>query len=145
MKLEKSYNEERALFLSIKPEFTEKIFNGTKTIELRKSAPKIYKNTLIIIYCTSPVMAVLGTCKVDDLILLKPSQLWNEYSNNVGIDKQRYYEYYEGKDLAVGIKLKDIVKFKKSIPLSEIRLSISNFHPPQTYRYLNKENLDSIF
>ena len=47
MKLEKNYKTQRALFISIKPEFVEKIFNGTKTIELRKSVPRVKKNDLI--------------------------------------------------------------------------------------------------
>lgn len=145
MKSEKSYKVDKALFLSIKAEFVEKIFNGTKTIELRKSTPKIYKDTLIIIYCTSPVMSIIGTCKVEDLILLEPNELWNKHSKKTGIDKERYFEYYDGKDLAVGIILKDAVKLKKAIPLSKIRSSFSNFHPPQTFRYFNTESLNRLF
>lgn len=144
MKLEKSYKEDKALFISIKPEFVEKIFNGVKNIELRKSAPKIQIDSLVIIYCTSPVMSVIGTCRVNGLILNKPDLLWEDYQDNLGIDKESYNEYFEGKDLAVGIMLKDIVKFEKSISLSEIRSFISNFQPPQTFRYFDKIKLSKL-
>ena len=136
---------ERALFISVKPEFVEKIFNGSKTIELRKSAPNIDKEDLVIIYCTSPVMSVIGTCRVKEIISNKPSKLWNDYSTKMGIDRKRYFEYFEGKDVAVGIILKDIKKNKKEISLAKLRSKFRNFHPPQTFRYFDKSQLKQIF
>lgn len=136
---------ERALFISVKPEFVEKIFNGSKTIELRKSAPNIDKDSLVIIYCTSPVMSVIGTCKIKEIISNKPAKLWSDYSAKMGIDRKRYFEYYTDKSIAIGIVLKDIRKIKEEIPLSKLRLKFKNFHPPQTFRYFDKFHLKQIF
>ncbi|MGX7668924.1 ASCH domain-containing protein [Flavobacterium pedocola] len=144
MKLEKDYKVQRALFISIKPEFVEKIFNGTKTIELRKSVPNVKKNDLIIIYSTGPVMSVIGTCRVNNIISLKPTKLWDEYYGKMGIDKKRYFEYYKGKDVAVGIFLKDAKKMEKAIPLSELRVKFKNFHPPQTFRYFDVTSFNQL-
>ena len=144
MKLEKNYKKERILFISIKPEFVEKIFNGTKTIELRKSATKIKKNDLIIIYSTSPVMSVIGTCRVSDIISLNPEELWDNYNDMMGIDKKRYCDYFEGKDIAVGIFLKDVKKVDQVIPLSKLRVNFHNFHPPQTYRYFDEVSFNQL-
>jgi predicted transcriptional regulator len=135
---------DRALFISVKPEFVEKIFNGSKTIELRKSAPNIKKDDVIIIYSTSPVMTVIGTCRVKEIISLKPTKLWNEYSDKFGIDRKRYFEYYEGKEIAVGIVLKDVKKINKEIPLSKLRAKFKNFHPPQTFRYFDKKQFNLL-
>ena len=135
---------ERALFISVKPEFVEKIFNGSKTIELRKSAPNIKNEDVIIIYSTSPVMAVIGTCRVKEIISLKPAKLWNDYSNKFGIDRKRYFEYYEGKEIAVGIVLKDVKKISKEIPLSKLRAKFANFHPPQTFRYFDAKQYNQL-
>lgn len=144
MKLEKNYNKEKILFISIKPEFVEKIFNGTKTIELRKSAPKIKNNTLIIIYSTSPVMSVIGTCRVSNIISLNPEELWDKYNDKMGIDKKRYSDYFEEKDIAVGIFLKDVKKIDQVIPLSKLRANFDNFHPPQTYRYFDELSYNQL-
>lgn len=144
MKLEKNYKKERILFISIKPEFVEKIFNGIKTIELRKSAPKIKKNDLIIIYSTSPVMSVIGTCRVSDIILLNPRELWDNYNDKMGIDKKRYYDYFEEKEIAVGIFLKDVKRIDPVIPLSKLRATFHNFHPPQTYRYFDEVSYNQL-
>ncbi|MNY79423.1 hypothetical protein D3C86_2200530 [compost metagenome] len=56
----------------------------------------------------------------------------------MGIDKKRYCEYFEEKDIAVGIFLKDIKKIDKVIPLSRLRAKFHNFHPPQTFRYFDE-------
>lgn len=142
--MEKEYKVERVLFISVKPEFVEKIFNGSKTIELRKSAPNVKKDDVVIIYSTSPVMAVIGTCRVKEIITLKPTKLWNDYSNKFGIDRKRYFEYYEGKEIAVGIVLKDVKKISKEIPLSKLRAKFRNFHPPQTFRYFDKKQFNLL-
>lgn len=135
---------ERALFISVKPEFVEKIFNGSKTIELRKSAPNVKKDDIVIIYATSPIMAVIGVCRVKNIISNKPTKLWSEYSDKFGIDRKRYFEYYEGKEIAVGIVLKDVKKISKEIPLSKLRAKFRNFHPPQTFRYFDNKQLKQL-
>lgn len=135
----------RALFISVKPEFVEKIFNGTKTIELRKSIPKVEIDDLIIIYSTSPVMSVIGTCRVKEIIANKPTKLWHDCANKMGIDRKRYFEYFDGKDIAVGIILKDIKRSKVEIPLSRLRLKFRGFHPPQTFRYFDKVQVNILF
>lgn len=43
----------KAVLLSIRPEWCEKIFNGEKTIEVRHSAPKIEPPFEALVYCTS--------------------------------------------------------------------------------------------
>lgn len=144
MKLEKNYKTQRALFISIKPEFVEKIFNGTKTIELRKSVPRVKKNDLIIIYSTSPVMSVIGTCRVNEIITLEPTRLWDKYHKEMGIDKKRYDDYYQEKNVAVGIFLKDIKKMDKFISLSKLRSQFDNFHPPQTFRYFDEISFNKL-
>ena len=41
-----------AIMISIRPEFVEKILNGEKTIEIRKTKPKIELPCKVYIYCT---------------------------------------------------------------------------------------------
>jgi predicted transcriptional regulator len=53
----------KAILLSIKPEWAEKIYNGEKTIEWRKSRPSIDRNnrhTRVYIYETAPVKRITG-------------------------------------------------------------------------------------
>jgi len=72
----------KAILLSIKPEWAEKIYNGEKTIEWRKSRPRIDRNNRhmrVYVYETAPVKRITGyftlhgTCAVDvDGMLRRP-------------------------------------------------------------------------
>lgn len=42
----------KAVLMSIRPEYCEKIFNGEKTIEIRKTVPKLKPAFKVFIYCT---------------------------------------------------------------------------------------------
>lgn len=53
----------KAILLSIKPEWAEKIYTGEKTIEWRKSRPRIDRNNRrmrVYIYETAPVKRITG-------------------------------------------------------------------------------------
>ena len=44
----------KAVLISIRPEWCEKIINGQKTIEVRKTRPKMDTPFKCYIYCTKP-------------------------------------------------------------------------------------------
>ena len=131
----------KALIVSIKPEFAEKIFNGTKSIELRKSTPNVLPGDAVIIYCTDPIKAVLGICIIKEILKLKPSVMWKNHNCLLGIDQKRYKTYYENSDVAIGIVLTSICKLEKNISLSTIKEMFPMFQPPQTFRYYKKSTL----
>lgn len=133
----------KVMLISIKPEFTEKIFNGSKSIELRKSNPKIFPGDMILIYCTVPVKAVVGFCRVESILKMSPSELWSQHRQHLGIDRKRYQDYYENHNVAVGIVLTDICRFDRMITLESIKEDIPNFSPPQTFRYFEWAKLPS--
>lgn len=46
----------KAVMLSLRPQWCEKIFNGEKTIEVRKTAPKLETPFKVYVYCTKERM-----------------------------------------------------------------------------------------
>lgn len=128
------------LIISVKPEFSKKIFDRSKTIELRKSEPKSLNGDFLIVYTTHPKREVSGICRVKDVIKLPPAELWSKYSELLGIDEERFFEYYKDSQVAIGIVLGPVRKFKKAISLSKIRADYPFFRPPQTYSYLERES-----
>lgn len=129
------------LFISVKPEYAHKIISGEKTIELRKVAPKASENDIVIIYSTNPEKAIIGICKVASVIKLKPTTMWANHKNNLGINKKSYTDYYRDADKAVGIVLKSACKLDMQIDLSAIKQIFPKFSPPQTYRYYTKNSI----
>jgi predicted transcriptional regulator len=134
----------KILLISVRPEFAEKILNGTKTIELRKSSPNVSVGDLVIIYSTLPEKAIVGTCVVKEIIKKAPLQLWRIHSSKMGIDRKRYFEYFKDTNLAIGIVLTSIDKLDKKLSLDSVRKAIPKFSPPQTFRYLNRSQIASV-
>jgi len=128
------------LLISIKPQYAKKIFDGEKTIELRKSAPQRVENdSYMLIYVTSPVKELWGVCKIKNIIKSDPEVIWNKYGNVAGIDKKDFNDYYKETTNGYGIELKEVKSLTNVISLEELREMIPGFTAPQTYRYVDKE------
>lgn len=128
------------LLISIKPQYAKKIFDGEKTIELRKSAPQRVENdSYMLIYVTSPVKELWGVCKIKNIIKSDPKVIWNKYGNVAGIDKKDFNDYYKETTNGYGIELKEVKSLINVISLEELREMIPGFTAPQTYRYVDKE------
>ena len=52
------------LFISIKPEFANKIMSKKKSIELRKNKPNADIGDFVLIYSTQPKKSVIGFAKI---------------------------------------------------------------------------------
>ena len=125
------------LFISVKPEFANKIISQKKKIELRKVKPSVEVGSYVIIYASSPIKSILGFGVVQEIIETTPKQMWKKYSSMLGIDKIRFDDYYNGTEKAIGIKIKN-TKQIPPIHLKDLRNDTPNFHPPQIYRYASK-------
>lgn len=128
----------KVLLISVKPEFASKILCGEKQIELRKSSPDISPGDTVIIYSTQPEKAVLGSCVVKEVIRHSPDYLWRKYSSKLGIDRKRYFEYFDRCEVAVGIVFSAFNRYDNKIPLDSIRKAFPGFSPPQTFKYLSR-------
>jgi predicted transcriptional regulator len=62
--------------------------------------------------------------------------MWARYSPLLGIDKQRFDNYYDGKEKAIGIEMYKIRRISP-IHLKILRNFTPHFQPPQVYRYIS--------
>ncbi|MGJ4752346.1 RNA-binding protein [Leptospira kmetyi] len=130
----------RVVFLPIKPEFAHKIINGEKNIEFRKKFSSQNVDT-IIIYSSSPERRIIGFAKVDSIIFDSPSSLWNRFSKSAGIDKTRFFNYFDGKKIGVGIQIKSVNKLKQ--PVTPIQLGIQG-SIPQNFKFVSEDTLTKV-
>lgn len=120
------------VLLSIKPEFAEKIFDGTKKYEFRKS---IFKNAdvkTVIVYASSPVQRVIGEFTIDRILNDDLSTIWNETERHAGITHDFYMSYFANKEKAYAIKIRNAKRY-----VHARRLSDYNIHyAPQSFAYI---------
>lgn len=120
------------VILSIKPEFADKIFEGSKKYEFRKA---IFKNSnikTIIVYASSPVQKIIGEFEIDHIISDEPASLWNQTAQQSGITKEFFFQYFKERSNGFAIKIKKTKKYRVPKCIRE------DFHlfPPQSFLYI---------
>jgi predicted transcriptional regulator len=132
------------LLLSIQPQYAKKLFQGTKTVELRKVKPNIAKGDTVFVYISSPVQELYGKFEVDKVISRPVEELWKIVSRDAGISEEEFNSYYKDTNIGYGIYLCAPVIIKCPVSLSDLRQIWKNFYPPQGYKYLNPSELSLV-
>lgn len=119
------------ILLSIKPEYSTRIFDGTKKYEFRKQLAK--KNVdKIIVYSSYPEQRIIGEVNVIDVLSSKPTTLWELTKNEAGISRTKFMLYFKGCKSAHAYKLGQFKKYE--IPKTLIDFGIKQ--PPQSFVYI---------
>jgi predicted transcriptional regulator len=120
------------VLLSIKPEFAFKIFEGEKKFEFRKVIFKKPNIKTVVVYASSPIQKVIGEFEIENILSSEPNEIWRQTKKYSGITKDFFYEYFENRQIAHAIKIKNPKKYRKAL---NIRTDLNVF-PPQSYVYL---------
>lgn len=131
----------RAVLMSIKPKYADLIFAGTKTIELRRVCPKIGPGDLVLVYVSSPRMALVGGFEVAGIVSGAPPALCKKWQPQSGVEIENFLHYFQGASTAYGILIARTWQFETPTALTALRSRKEGFHPPQSYRYVEGEEL----
>ena len=126
----------RHLFLSIRPEFTDKILQGVKRAEFRRTRPRVEPGHPVILYASSPVMGIVGFAQVKRVVSGSPTRLWNLFREEGGIDRARFRDYFKGASGAHAITLTGVEPLDETLDLARIRSALPGFNPPQAFVYM---------
>jgi len=125
------------ILLSLKPQHAQTIFNGLKTVELRKRRPNIKPGTRIWIYVSLPTGAIKGSAKLFRLESNSPKTIWKKLGGQTGVSKQEFDHYFQNSKIAHALVLKDVRRLTHDLSLKEIKKKVRGFHPPQFFLHLN--------
>jgi len=128
-------SDDKAILLSIRPQYVSLIEEGTKTFELRRVSPKIQKGDLALVYESSPTKSLVGAFVVGDVLSANPIALWEKLGKQTGISKVEFDEYFDGCKKGCAIEICKYWSLKHPVGLSRLRAEVK-INPPQSYRYL---------
>ncbi|WP_332025225.1 ASCH domain-containing protein [Kaistella sp.] len=120
------------VILSIKPIYAEKILNGEKTFELRKSIFKKNNINKVIIYASSPISKVIGEFEIDSILHDEINELWKKTKENNGVEKTFFNDYFENREKGYAIKIKNTKRYKVYYNIYE-KYGVK---APQSFSYL---------
>ncbi|MCO8044840.1 ASCH domain-containing protein [Acinetobacter bohemicus] len=127
-----------SIVLSIKPQFTNLILEGKKTIELRtKIGKKFSNNADLIIYSSSPVKAIVAIAKVHKIQNLRKDQITSDHFDKICISSAFFQDYMQGRESCYLMELKDVNKLTNPIALSDLKKL--NFTAPQSFCYASED------
>jgi predicted transcriptional regulator len=127
---------QRTLLLSLRPRYADAILDGTKTIEIRRRPVNAEAGTPIILYSSSPVMAVVGTAFLGAVQTLNTEAAWQQHRDVLGVARQELDSYLEGIPNAYLLHIEGVRRLNNPLPLGHLR-SEGPFQPPQSFRYLS--------
>lgn len=131
------------ILISIRPEYANKIFEGTKTVELRRIRPKhIKKGSLVLIYVSSPVQSLSGAFMIDEVIEQPINELWKRVHSQAGVTLEEFNSYYTRASTGIGIFFSEVWSFKQPINLQSLKERMENFRPPQSFRYVTDHEME---
>jgi len=123
------------VLLSIRPEYAQQIFAGTKKYEYRKSI--FTKNVdKVIVYATKPVGMIVGEFVVENVLDESPAILWKNTHEVSGVSKDFFDQYFEGRKRGFALKVSSPKLYKT--PINPFDL-YSSFVAPQSFKYIDAE------
>jgi len=135
---------DRSILLSIRPRFAEAILAGTKTVELRRTPPRLDVPTEVLLYASQPTCAIVGTCRVDKILAYTPAGLWRLIGRHTGVTHGEFKLYFQGVSTAYGLVLNEPLRLGAAVALPALRQTWQGFHPPQSFRYLDRKSTDRV-
>lgn len=124
----------KAILLSIKPEYVDRILAGTKKYEYRKRLARS-NSSVLLIYSTYPIMKVVAKVEILGTICAAPSTLWKQTKSNAGISRKKYREYFHGCKIACAYELGKVEIFDPPRDLSDYNVIFA----PQSFLYVDIE------
>lgn len=122
------------VLLSIKPEYADKIFDGTKKYEFRRSVFKNQDVKTVVVYASSPIQQVIGEFEIEKILNYDLHKLWEKTKEFSGISERFFFEYFVNKEKGFAIKIKCTKRYDKALSLKED----FNVTPPQSFMYLER-------
>lgn len=122
------------VIMSIKPQYVDKILNGTKKFEFRKSIPKrIYEIDKAFIYSSFPIQRVVGYFTVKKVHKMNPLDLWLHTWKQAGIGINDFQQYFQNKEFGYAIEVDEVIIYQKPLLFKEID-PIGKV--PQSFKYI---------
>lgn len=127
------------LLLSLKPRYADLVFDGLKTVELRRRSPKNLEGRDVFVYVTNPDRILRGGFRVGNVWTGTPEGIWEIVSEWAGLDKSDFDAYYSGRDIAYALEIVDVWEFEDAPSLETLRQMWCNFVVPQSWRYVKPD------
>ena len=132
----------RPLIISLKPCYADRLFEGLKTVELRRRIASQISNREVFIYVSSPVRTLRGGFRVGQVWEGSPEAVWCVVSELSTLSRQEFDAYFRGQAVAYALEVTNVWEYQSPVSLSWLRSKFDDFVVPQSWRYAKIEEQD---
>lgn len=125
--------------VSIAPRWVTMIMTGRKSVELRRRGPTTSCiGSHMLIYATRPRSAIVARCRIIDVTIDSPINLWKKLGERSGCSRAEFLDYFA--DLVVGTAIHlGQISSVEAVGLDELR-SEFGWHPPVSWCRIDEES-----
>ncbi|HVF04927.1 MAG TPA: ASCH domain-containing protein [Frankiaceae bacterium] len=131
------------MLLSVRPPHVDRILDGTKTVELRRTRPSVRPRQPVLLYATQPVGAIVGSCRIGGVRQAASEAMWGDIASSAAVSRGEYDRYLAGRDTVVALFIEDVRPLVAPITLDQMRAA-APFQPPQTWHFLGADRLAQL-
>lgn len=131
------------ILISIRPRFADAIFDGSKTVEVRRKIPPISLGSRLWIYVTKPVGEVQGVARVTEIVEGDPEAVWRACGPRTGLARDDFCRYLVGSTKAYGLVLQE-VEMGHPASMATLKALRTGFHPPQVITRLTAREAEGL-
>ena len=128
----------------MRPRFAAALLDGSKTVEVRRRRAHIADGAICLVYASSPVSALVGAIRIRTTDTDRPDSLWTRWGNLMALKRVEYDTYLTGSARPCAIIVSAAVAFPHAISLHELRRRHHAFVTPQSYRFLDSDELGAV-
>lgn len=132
------------VLLSVRAPHVERLLSGAKTVEFRRRPWKVPDGATLLIYESRDRRAIVGSLVVESTAVGSRSAMWASHGARSGLTRREYREYFAGATVAVAISVGRVRQLDEPLTLSELRRRSPAFHVPQSYRFMDAEELGVV-
>lgn len=118
--------------MSIHPRWTQKIFSGKKTVEVRRRPPDA-AGMPVLIYATAPESRIVGRAQIAGVKHGTPEDLWDQLGARSALTETEFLAYLAGASTPGVLELAEI---------SAVPPRLLPFPAPQSWMWLDGANPD---
>ncbi len=132
------------ILISLRPAYTRAILEGIKTVELRRRKVHAAVGTRVWLYSKIPTARIEGVARIKHVHEAGLPDIWSQYSNQVGVSKREFEDYFKGCRKGCVIVLVEARAIFPAVDLNTVRARLGGFHPPQFFKRLNSRELAAL-
>ena len=129
-----NYTASSDILMSVRPKFAERIFGGSKSVEIRKRFSEKWIGHDAVLCATKPLNCLLGRTTIRSVTKGHPDHLWFRFQSQIGCSKNEFDVYVGDANEVAAIEFGDVRPYETPVQVTQLaQVLCRRLLAPQSY------------